>query len=153
VYFRARGAQDSEAAAARQPCAARSRESGDWRRRTPNYFFFEVDLRDLVEEEDFFEELLRFFDEDLVDFFELDFFEEDLLDFFDDDFFEPPDFFADFDPFGGGGTFPPASRASDKPMAMACLRLFTFLPDPPLRSFPSLNSCITFSTLSCDFFP
>jgi hypothetical protein len=111
---------------------SRPRESGDSRRRTPNYFFFEVDLVDLL-------------DDDFGDFFDED--------FFDEDFFEPPDFFADLDPFGGGGTFPPASRASDNPMAMACLRLFTFLPEPPLRSFPSLNSCITFSTLSCDFFP
>ena len=43
-----------------------------------------------------------------------------------------------------GGTFFPARRASDKPMAMACFRLFTFLPE--LFSVPSLRSCIAFST-------
>jgi hypothetical protein len=39
----------------------------------------------------------------------------------------------------------PERRASDKPIAMACLGLVTFLPDP-LRSLPRLNSCISFST-------
>jgi hypothetical protein len=65
-----------------------------------------------------------------VDFFE-DFFE---VDFFDEDFFD--------------GTFPPARRASDKPMAMACLRLVTFLPVDPDLSVPFFRSCITFSTFS-----
>src|SRR5258706_857290 len=59
--------------------------------------------------------------------------------FFDDDFF--------------AGTFPPARRASDRPMAMACLRLFTFFPELPLFSVPCFRSCIAFSTLSCAFFP
>jgi hypothetical protein len=36
---------------------------------------------------------------------------------------------------------------SDMAIAMACFRLFTFRPDP-LRSVPSLCSCITFSTFS-----
>jgi hypothetical protein len=44
------------------------------------------------------------------------------------------------------GTFAPACRASDKPIAMACLRLVTFLPERPLRSVPRLRSCIAFST-------
>jgi hypothetical protein len=44
------------------------------------------------------------------------------------------------------GTFLPARRASDKPMAMACLRLFTFFPDLPLRSVPAFLSFIAFST-------
>ena len=74
--------------------------------------------------------------------------------FFDDDFFEDrffEDFFEDFlDPFFG--TLPPASRASDKPMAIACFLLVTFLPDP-LFSVPCLRSCIAFSTFSCAFLP
>jgi hypothetical protein len=113
-----------------------------------NYFFF----ADFFDEEDFFAvervavdffEVLDFFDED---FFALDFFAEDLVDddFFDEDFFEE-DFFA--------GTFPPSRRASDNPMAMACLRLVTFLPEPPLFNFPRFISCMFSSTLSDAFFP
>ena len=41
------------------------------------------------------------------------------------------------------GTFAPERRASDKPIAIACLRLFTFLPLRPLFSLPRLNSCIS----------
>lgn len=41
------------------------------------------------------------------------------------------------------GTFAPSRRASDNPIAMACLRLFTFLPLRPLRSLPSFISCIS----------
>jgi hypothetical protein len=45
--------------------------------------------------------------------------------------------FADVDVrFGGGGTFCPFSRASDIPIAIACLRLVTFLPDLPDSSAP-----------------
>jgi hypothetical protein len=33
--------------------------------------------------------------------------------------------------FFGEGTFAPFSLASDKPIAIACLRLVTFLPDLP----------------------
>src|SRR5205807_9439305 len=55
-------------------------------------------------------------------------------------------FFFDFDDDFFFGTFAPARRASDSPMAMACLRLFTFLPELPLLSVPCLRSCITFST-------
>jgi hypothetical protein len=51
------------------------------------------------------------------------------------------------------GTLPPSRRASDKPIAIACLRLFTVLPDPPLLSSPVLRSCIAFSTFSEAFFP
>src|SRR6185436_237744 len=85
---------------------------------------------------DFFEEL--FFDDD---FFDDDFFDDDFLlpPFFDDDFFD--------------GTLPPSRRASDNPMAMACLRLVTFLPELPLFSVPRFRSCMAFSTLSCAFFP
>ena len=62
-----------------------------------------------------------------------------------DDFFRDDDFFA--------GTLPPSRRASDKPIAIACLRLFTFLPDRPLLSVPCLRSCIAFSTFDCAFLP
>jgi hypothetical protein len=51
------------------------------------------------------------------------------------------------------GTFPPARRASDRPMAIACLRLFTFLPERPLFSVPRLRSCIALRTFCCAFFP
>jgi hypothetical protein len=96
-------------------------------------FFEPVDFRDLVVED--------FEDVDLPD----DFFEP-VLDFFDGDFFEPvlDDFF--------DGTLPPSRRASERPIAIACLRLVTFLPDP-LRSFPRFISCIDSPTLSCDFCP
>jgi hypothetical protein len=39
------------------------------------------------------------------------------------------------------GTFPPFSRASLSPMAIACLRLLTFLPDP-LFKVPFFLRCI-----------
>jgi hypothetical protein len=51
------------------------------------------------------------------------------------------------------GTLPPSRRASAKPMAMACLRLVTFLPEPPLSSVPRFSSCIASSTLSHAFLP
>lgn len=41
------------------------------------------------------------------------------------------------------GTFFPLRRASDKPIAIACLRLFTVFPLRPDFSFPRLNSCIS----------
>jgi len=84
--------------------------------RVDSYFFF-----DFVDD-DFFEDFFELFFDD--DFFELD--------FFDDDFFE--DFF--------DGTLPPSRRASDNPMAMACLRLFTFFPLRPLFSVPRLRLSI-----------
>jgi hypothetical protein len=40
------------------------------------------------------------------------------------------------------GTFPPARRASDRPMAIACLRLLTRRPERPLLSVPRLRLCI-----------
>lgn len=49
----------------------------------------------------------------------------------------PPE---DFDFFAG--TFAPLSRASDKPIAIACLREVTFFPLRPLLSFPSFISCM-----------
>src|ERR1044071_5107952 len=51
------------------------------------------------------------------------------------------------------GTFPPARRASERPIAIACLRLFTFFPDRPLFSLPRLRSCIARLTFCCAFFP
>jgi hypothetical protein len=87
-----------------------------------------------------------FFEDFFVDFFEDDFFELAFLDedFFDDDFFA----LAFFDEAFFDGTLPPSRRASESPMAMACLRLVTFLPEPPLFSVPFFRSCIVFSTLS-----
>ncbi len=38
-----------------------------------------------------------------------------------------------------GGTFLPSLRASERPMAIACLRLVTFLPDLPLFKVPALR--------------
>jgi uncharacterized protein YjbI with pentapeptide repeats len=109
--------------------------------------FFAPDLRagDFLDA-DFFD--ADFFD---ADFFDADFFDADFFDadFFDADFFDADFFDADF----FGGTFAPARRASDNPMAIACLRLLTFLPEPPLRSVPSLRSCMTFLTFACAFFP
>ena len=40
------------------------------------------------------------------------------------------------------GIFAPAFRASDRPIAMACLRFVTFLPDRPLFSVPRFISCM-----------
>jgi hypothetical protein len=60
--------------------------------------------------------------------------------FFFTDFF----FAADF--FFAGGTFAPALRASDKPIAMACLRLVTFFLLRPLFSLPFFMARISRST-------
>jgi hypothetical protein len=40
------------------------------------------------------------------------------------------------------GTFLPARRASDKPIAMACFRLLTLFPERPLFNVPRLRSCM-----------
>jgi hypothetical protein len=50
------------------------------------------------------------------------------------------------------GTFAPAALASDRPIAIACLRLFTLRPDRPLFSVPALRFFIARSTLAADFF-
>jgi hypothetical protein len=55
--------------------------------------------------------------------------------------------------FFGGGTLPPAARASDSPIAIACLRLVTVLPDFPLFNLPAFISFMTFSTFSDAFLP
>src|SRR5205814_9843259 len=51
------------------------------------------------------------------------------------------------------GTFAPALRASDRPIAIACLRLLTVLPDRPLLSVPRLRSCIARFTFADAFLP
>jgi hypothetical protein len=51
------------------------------------------------------------------------------------------------------GTLAPERRACDSPIAIACLRLLTFLPDRPLLSVPRLRSCIARFTLRCAFLP
>jgi hypothetical protein len=50
------------------------------------------------------------------------------------------------------GTFFPSALASDKPMAIACLRLLTFLPDRPLFRVPALRFFIARATLADAFF-
>ncbi|WP_158085157.1 hypothetical protein [Niastella vici] len=60
-------------------------------------------------------------------------------------------FFADFF-FFGAGTLAPFFLASDKPMAIACLRLFTFLPLLPLVKVPFFLRCMALFTDFCDFF-
>jgi len=45
------------------------------------------------------------------------------------------------------GTLPPARRASDRPMAIACLRLVTRFPERPDFSSPRFISCIARFTL------
>jgi hypothetical protein len=50
------------------------------------------------------------------------------------------------------GTFFPAALASERPIAIACLRLVTFLPDRPLFKVPALRFFITRSTSADAFF-
>ncbi len=68
---------------------------------------------------------------------------EDWEIYFDADFFLD-DLFA--------GTLPPALRASDSPIAIACFLLVTFLPEL-LFNVPFLRSRIVFSTFSDAFLP
>jgi hypothetical protein len=49
------------------------------------------------------------------------------------------------------GTFAPAALASERPIAMACLRLFTFRPDRPLFNVPVLRFFIARPTLADAF--
>src|SRR5438477_7188520 len=52
-------------------------------------------------------------------------------------------FFFDVFDFFRGGTLAPFLRASERPMAIACLRLVTFFLDlAPLLSLPLLSLCI-----------
>ena len=61
--------------------------------------------------------------------------------------FVPDRFDADpFPPVRLRGTFAPFFRASDSPIAIACLRLFTFRPLPDLR-VPFLRRRIALSTV------
>jgi uncharacterized protein YjbI with pentapeptide repeats len=119
--------------------------------------FREADLRELdLRPLDFREADLREPDLRPLDFREADLRELDLrpLDLRPLDLRDDVDFFADFrDDDFLFGTLPPARRASDNPMAIACLRLFTFLPELPLLSVPCLRSCIAFLTLDCAFLP
>jgi hypothetical protein len=41
---------------------------------------------------------------------------------------------------GAGGTLPPAFRASERPIAIACLRLLPIVPEPPDLSSPRFIS-------------
>jgi hypothetical protein len=49
------------------------------------------------------------------------------------------------------GTFAPAALASERPIAMACLRLFTFRPERPLFKVPVLRFFIARPTLADAF--
>jgi hypothetical protein len=49
------------------------------------------------------------------------------------------------------GTFAPAALASERPIAIACLRLLTFLPDRPLFKVPALRFFIARPTLADAF--
>jgi hypothetical protein len=51
------------------------------------------------------------------------------------------------------GTLAPALRASESPIAIACFRLVTRLPERPLLNVPSLRSCIARSTFCWAFRP
>jgi len=50
------------------------------------------------------------------------------------------------------GTFARAARASESPMAIACLRLVTLRPERPLLNVPALRSFIARPTLADAFF-
>jgi hypothetical protein len=69
------------------------------------------------------------------------------FDFFAVFFFEA---FRSFDAFFG--TFLPLALASDSPIAIACLRLLTFLPERPLFSVPALRFFIARLTSVDAFF-
>jgi len=51
------------------------------------------------------------------------------------------------------GTFAPARRAWERPIATACLRLVTRLRERPLFNVPRFRSCIARSTFCDAFFP
>jgi hypothetical protein len=50
------------------------------------------------------------------------------------------------------GTFAPAARASERPIAIACLRLLTLRPERPLFKVPALRFFIARSTVLDAFF-
>ena len=102
-----------------------------------------MDLRDDLRAEPRLEALLREAHR-LPAVFRADFFFGAVLLFVADfrfvaDFFAAPFFL---------GTLAPSLRASERAMAIACFRLVTFLPLPPLRSVPLFFSRITSSTFS-----
>jgi hypothetical protein len=70
-----------------------------------------------------------------------------LLPFLEALFFDAA-FLAPFFPAFFLGTFAPARLASESPMAIACLRLFTFLPLRPLLRVPRFRSRMFSSTFS-----
>src|SRR5262245_32134088 len=51
------------------------------------------------------------------------------------------------------GTLAPARRASERPIAIACFRLLTFLPERPDLSVPAFRSRIAFPTVAEAFLP
>lgn len=57
----------------------------------------------------------------------------------------------DFFRTGAAGAFAPSRLASERPIAIACLRLVTFVPELPLRSVPSFRSCMARSTFADAF--
>jgi len=77
---------------------------------------------------------------------DLDFLVDLLVDFFED-FFALLDFLVLFFLLFLG-TLAPSALASERPMAMACFRLFTFLPDRPLFNVPALRFFIARPTLA-----
>jgi hypothetical protein len=50
------------------------------------------------------------------------------------------------------GTFCPAALASERPIAIACLRVFTVRPERPLFNVPALRFFIARSTVADAFF-
>ncbi len=78
-------------------------------------------------------------------FFGAVFFGADLL---EGDFFLAGDFL----PAACAGTLAPSLRASERPMATACLGLVTFFPLLPDFSLPSFISCMERATFFCAFF-
>ena len=69
------------------------------------------------------------------------------FDFFAFRFFAVLRFFAAF-----FGTFFPSALASERPIAIACLRLVTFLPERPLFRVPALRFFIARPTFADAFF-
>src|SRR5262249_61709319 len=51
------------------------------------------------------------------------------------------------------GPFPPARRASARPIAIACFRLFAVLPERPDLRVPAFRSCIALRTFDAAFLP
>jgi hypothetical protein len=71
---------------------------------------------------------------------------------FDFRFFDDFRFFAVFFFFAGFfGTFLPSALASERPIAIACLRLLTLRPERPLFSVPALRFFIARATLADAF--